>query len=945
MFKKQTIIPVKDVIILLVIWLLVFIGDRIWFSLDQEIPRGDQGFYLNNLMDYWQWFQPADFGLEKWWDRWYLLSQNPPLLYISTLPILKFLGESFGIVTLILSFYNGILIFSVYGLGRLIFSSGKIGIGGAFLIQVIPLLYYYRLAYTTDYPSTALITCSFFFLTLFYFRIKEELNDFQNSSNNELVNYQKSFNDYCYFIQETVKNQEKNQNTIIKYSLYSLNHFSKIKLYSEDKSFNLGEFIKKINLWIIESIKDSNFKYSIILGLSLGCSFLMSQTSFNFLLIPLIFIFFRFVFSQGKKIKHLFHFFISIIISLLMFIPWYKSHWLILLFLDKKSTIAPNIADSSPLLNIWNSWFYYLVNLPFILSWIIFLTPFLILLIYFYKKPNLINLEYIKIFFSNYKYQWLILLFLGSYLLWSFKPYQEAINILPLLPLISLIIIAIVEQYKGKFKLNLQRNIGGLTVIIMLLNLFPLPGGIIAKTLSPYFQSYPSGEQSWQYQELFEVITSKSPYLKNPVGFIHETAQINGDNFSFYGRQNNLKISGHSIQSGSDNITIESQPLDWLLAKTEKDNNFDSATTKLLNDVKNSYQFTLERQWLLSDNNNLQLFHRHQPLVEVQRITQPRSKVKLDYISHPLKAPPGFPIPISYEWSGKWQELEDGMVLLTWIHTSEINNVSLIPPVEKNWLNDHKIGLNRLNSAQFFTDQKEESYRIIEHTAMLPSPGLALGDYQLVGIYINQKTGDSYPLAIPNAILKIELNSDILESPETDFISQIRSQNMSLSKGTQQLDSLLNTLIKIRQFDPMMPEINQLQFALNYRLDSLKNSENQSLNFPQESVKKQYSQWLYSLALTQALQNDIKEAIATGEKIITMEDNNPYSYIYLAFIYLYNWQPNKAEKVLQSAIKINPDLPEIKAVKGLLSLMKGNLLGAWQELNSLDFVFEEGESL
>lgn len=944
MIKKLTIIPHKDIILLVIIWLLGFILDRLWFSFDREIPPADQAFYLNSLMDYGQLLQAPHLLDNKWWNQWLLLSsQIPPLLYITTLPLCQLFGTSFDIVTLILSFYSAVLLLSVYGLGCLFFNR-KIAIYGTFFCQVIPLLYHYRLIYNPVYPSTAIITLTLFLLTLFNFKVREKLNNSQTNKLDAIFqkinNYQTSFHNYCYLLTETIKKAEKNQINIVKYSFDSLIYFSQSNQKKIPLKNSIKIIFKTVKKFILDSIKDDNFKYAIFGSVALSSALLISQTSFNFLLIPILFILWQLIINLPREGKSLFQFTLGIFLASCISIPWYKTHWIILLFFNKKIEFNPIIVDSSIDFNLLTNWFYYLTKLPFILSWIIFLIPLISIFIYFLKNPQLIHLKFWQNLINNYQNQWLISIFSGSYLLLSFQDTQSIINILPLLPLLSLIIVAIIDQNQSKFKQYLQWGIISLTTLIMLGNLFTLPWAILSTKLSPYFQSYPIKKQSWHPQALIETIINHSPYLKNNVGFINKTETINPDNFSFYGRQNKGQILGQDLQFLDNNIELEKQPLDWFLAKDETETNFNSPRTILLEKLKNNSQFNLEKQWLLKDNSYLKLYHRNQSLIEIKSLDQPSSKVKLDEIIIPEKAPPGFPIPVTYKWSGKWQDLENGTVLLTWINTSETENYILIPPPEKNLLQDHQIGLGRLNFNQILPKKQEKSYQIIEHTAILPSPGLTLGNYQLFAIYFNQKTAESYPLEVEKINLEIDLSADVIPSPEIDFITQLRINAIALSRGAKELDSLLQTIMNIHQFDPMMEDIKQLEIMTNYRLNSLKNPENQTL-----IKEKQTSPLLYSLALTQILQRDIKEAIATVKNIIKLEPKNPYASVYLASIYLYNWQINKANQALKPALEINPNLPEVKLINGIISLMQGRLFTAWKELNSLKYLPLDGQSL
>ncbi|MGL5835839.1 MAG: tetratricopeptide repeat protein, partial [Waterburya sp.] len=108
------------------------------------------------------------------------------------------------------------------------------------------------------------------------------------------------------------------------------------------------------------------------------------------------------------------------------------------------------------------------------------------------------------------------------------------------------------------------------------------------------------------------------------------------------------------------------------------------------------------------------------------------------------------------------------------------------------------------------------------------------------------------------------------------------------------------------------------ELALNYRLQHNQVNPKQQLN------------WLYGVALSQILQQDVDGAIATFRQITKLDPQNPYGYAYLAFVHLYDWQPQAAETALNSAMKINPNIPEIKTLSGVAAVMQGKFIKVWR---------------
>ena len=158
-----------NLLILTTIWLLGAICDRVWFFLDKSIPSWDQADYLTGSLNYLQALQNSDLLNGEWWQNlWLLSSKIPPFTYIVTAFIQNIYGKGYDEATLVMVIFSAVLILSVYGLGKILFSD-TVGLWAAALCQVMPGLYRYRLEFLLDYPLAAVVTLSFFCLTLWFF--------------------------------------------------------------------------------------------------------------------------------------------------------------------------------------------------------------------------------------------------------------------------------------------------------------------------------------------------------------------------------------------------------------------------------------------------------------------------------------------------------------------------------------------------------------------------------------------------------------------------------------------------------------------------------------------------------------------------------------------------------------------------------------------------------
>ena len=306
------------------------------------------------------------------------------------------------------------------------------------------------------------------------------------------------------------------------------------------------------------------------------------------------------------------------------------------------------------------------------------------------------------------------------------------------------------------------------------------------------------------------------------------------------------------------------------------------------------------------------------------------------------------PVPVVYKWRGSWEELQSGIVLLTWHGIDERSSYQ--------WLHDHGIGMGELYSpntrkegnlaADVATDLVTDvadgllvfsaasisthnlsvtsvtpsaatEFEVTERMAMLPPADLPAGMYILEAIYLNRQTGESYPISVPTVSLKIELNADAKSAPELDLVTQLRSLAANLPKGADALESIFEQTGRINQYDPIQDYLVQADLALSYRL----------------MLAPRNLDWAYALALSKVLQEDSQGAIAALKQVVRLDSQNPYAYAYLAFVYLYEWRGKDAQDTLKYALTLNPNLPELQALSGIASLMQGNVFKAWHFLD------------
>ena len=859
--------------ILFLIWLAGGMIDRLWFALDHSVPAWDQADYLNGALNYWNALQQPEWFNIDWWRSFWLLSNKiPPLHYILTVPFLNIFGTTQDAASLVMLLYSAILLISVYGLGVTLFNV-SVGLWAAGICQLLPGLYYYRLEFLLDYPLAAMVAASFWLLTVW------------NTERLKLC---------------VVEGRRKG--------------LLKTRIRLESHPLQRAEGRRRNKLW--------GWIFGFLLGISLGLALMLKQTALFFLLIPILWIFISCL--KNRHWLYLTQLISSVAIAVSICFPWYRTNWLLILTSGKRATLDSAIAEGDPALNTLDAWTYYSSTLPYLLSWCLLLVPIvgLVLLAVFKTKKNPpISSPPLPIP-PLPKWRWLIIFLLGGYLLSSLNINKDARYILPLLPVLSVILAVGLLSWANYWQRSIRWGTIILATALMLLNIFPLGGDFLTAKLSPRVRHYPYTGQAFPHRDVVREITNTSPYLRSTLGVLPSTPEINQHNFSFYGGQYNFQVAGRQVGVRKEEVEQDARSLDWFITKTGDQGSIPEAQSAIVKLVEEGGNFSLQKSWQLPDNSHLKLYRRFKPIVEVKPINFPvgkQDKLSLNNIVVPAIAPPGAPIPITYNWTGNWSQLRSSIVLLTWekvdkttkkVAKSRISNSQLM------WLHDHSVGMGALDFGQ-----EGAVLRVIERTAMLPPANTLPGTYTLSAKYLDRTSGKTYPLAVPPVKITIAPNAKPTPAPELDLVTQLRTIAPNMAEGITGLEPIFAQTARINQYDAQQDYLSQAELSLAYRLQQNNLSQQQKL------------EWAYAVGLSQVLQQDVEGAIATFKQVIQLDKQNPFSYAYLAFVYLYDWQPQLADKALDTAISINPNISELQILKGIAVFMQGNFIKAWQLLS------------
>ncbi len=654
-------------------------------------------------------------------------------------------------------------------------------------------------------------------------------------------------------------------------------------------------------------------------GVSFGLALMVKQTALLFLLTPVLWVGVGTI--RQRHWGRLAQLAGGLLLSVLVFGPWYRTNWLIVLTAGKRATVDSAIVKGDPGLNTVAAWTYYWEALPHEVSWLLLLVPIVGLLLYWKRSADssprpLLARGAMEARISSLG--WLAVFWVGGYLLSSLNINKDDRYVLPYLPVVAVFLACGLTRWGHRVRAFTV----GLAVLLMFLNIFPV-GGVwgnrLTQALSPNAQHHAYLGPAWPHRQVIDQIIHTDPYLRSTLGVLPSTGKINQHNFNYYGALQNFQVYGRQVGTRQKYISQDARSLFWFLTKTGDQGSVrKEPQAAIVQNVEHSPDFRLDKTWNLPDSSTLKLYHSLKAPVQVQPLSPGGSPklsgaVQLKRVTVPKQAPPGIPVPVTYEWSGDWEQLQSGLVLLSWHQNSE-----KFGDGKHRWLHDHGIGMGAMQ-ASILPVASNAEFQVSEQTAMLPPANIPSGIYTLEATYLNRHSGVSYSIPVPPVSLVIDPKSAVVPAPELDLVTQLRTLAAGLPKGPQVLGPLFAEIGRINQYDPIQDYVVQTQLASAHRLQLEPNNRD----------------WAYALALASVLQRQVNQAITAFERVTQLDSQNPYAYAYLAFVHLYNWQPTSAEAALKRATALNPNVPEIQALSGVAALMQGNLIQAWHHVYTL----------
>lgn len=598
--------------------------------------------------------------------------------------------------------------------------------------------------------------------------------------------------------------------------------------------------------------------------------------------------------------------------------PWFQTNWLTVLTSTGQSNATWMPAEVVPG-SLWSAWTYYARMIPRMVTVPLFwgglgawlLT--LILALVGSDKTNYPTRHWPFLPPGRGAWLWLLGIFVAAYGLLSLFQNKDIRHFTPVIPVLVLLLLVPLTHTPGRGWRLYRWGVLTLATLTMLGAMFPLPHLPRGKLVRHPYQGTP-----WPHPEIVQTVIAEQPYLRSTIGVLPNTPQVNPMNVDFYGELQDFRVYGREVGFNSTFVPLDAASLDWVLVKSGDQgvqNPGNPAKADLQAQVETSPDLRVINRWDTPDQSQLVLYGRQPWPVVVEPLQIDVHAVSLTAVDLPAQVAPGTTVPVTYQVTGPWTELRNGLLLLTWERSNSDSPTGSFADGADHWIHDHGLGRGQLYPG-LGNDLGTQAFEVTERLGMILPPNLQPGQYQLRAQWLNRVTGQGVDWPIPDVAVQVTANAPAGAAPMPDLLSQIHALSGGLADGT--LDPIFTTVGRINQYDPIQDYLVQAEVAMEKRLKS--DPDN--------------LEWLYTRALAQVLQQKADAAILSLTQIANLSPDNVYPWLYLGFVELYSWHPGRASQALDRAEVLAPDMPEVQALQGIAQLQRGNLWGTWQRLKA-----------
>ena len=929
----------RDALVLLALWLGCLLVDGLWVSQHHRPPAWDQGDHLSRALGFWQVLQqPAPWSGAWWVDLW---NQSPsyrgPLTYIVTAPVFSLLGPSFGAAILSNSLFNGLLLASVYGLGRLAHSRAA-GLWAALLAACAPALLNQRSDYLIDFSLTAVLTACWWLL-----------------------------------------------------SVAVLKRPRRPWLWAGACGLGLGLVILTrptgvVLLWLPLGALGWRALAALVAkpGAGLGPEGNQARGLGGWL-------------GDSRRWTPIGRCLLAMAVATAVSGPWFSQNWLTILSTVNKARQWGVAYQEGMGATSLAGWFYYPQLLPTMVGQTLVALVAgggLVALALAWRRgwrpgpwlqasglaasPDRAASPAAALT-RRQAWLWWLSFPLGGLLVCVLMTSKDFRFVLPLLPQLALALGVVTAQVSAQARPWIRPWQGALVAVALsglLSNHFGLGPNLTG------FAPHPAnGERGWPLEAIVATIRAQSPHQLSTLAVLPDHEFLNAFNLDAEGRRQQFKVAARQTLAPLDQLEDDLAGFDWFLLKGGNQGVMsDERQAKLTELVAQSPAFEPAGQWPLPDGSRADLYRRRQLSLAVEPIDwtagQPPSLVASlqapkpgplePLASGPSPEPrtaaglrhqpgsggaanavrPGERLDLSLELQGPSPQLARGLLLLDW------QPLGASPSAKSSWRADHAIGQGMVRAqapgGQSRGHNTPAGLRINEHLALQIPAQLAPGRYALRASLL-APTGQVLPLRVmaESVLVAPEPGATAMRSaapgrPASVASSELRPQAKQPSQEApvppgqpnpgpgQAMDPAplaanritvlrqLGQQLRAGQLDPLFARVGQLNQT---DPDQVYLRDGTAILQARLRQDRRNLDDLYALALAQALQRQADGAATTLARILPLDPRNPNALLGLGVVDLYRFQPGAARPLLERAAQLDPSNDTLRTLRIVASAM------------------------
>jgi len=295
---------------------------------------------------------------------------------------------------------------------------------------------------------------------------------------------------------------------------------------------------------------------TLALGVGIGLVMLAKPTGFIFILIPIFLTLVSFV--RKRKYLKLIQSGLSLIVAWLVCGSWYSLNWLTIITSALNANQVGKREGDPPATTI-AGWLVYPQMIPETVGFPILFVSIGILIVYLLK-----NKFAVKDRWNHAGFNWLIIFLVSSYVICSLGTNKDSRFILPCFPIIGLLLSYCFNLIDNKLFDQVRITTIGLSVIVLINNLFPLPiiqgwGGI---------KHFPNNEgKTYPLTQLIERINQTNPYLRSTLGVVPvSTPQVNQFTLDYFGTLADFRVYGRKLTTKLAQLEQDLENFSWYVS-------------------------------------------------------------------------------------------------------------------------------------------------------------------------------------------------------------------------------------------------------------------------------------------------------------------------------------------------------------------------------------------